>query len=82
MRLYKERKQVEKDGKKLSFTNFYLEIEINGTYIKVPIQPVNFGTAQNRKYYNILDLASSFKTKTEQSTEFVSFKVNPEDTPF
>jgi hypothetical protein len=51
---------------KKHFTNFYLEIEINGQVTSVPIQPVQFGKeekhrAQTRKNYQIMELASKLK---------------------
>ena len=51
---------------KKHFTNFYLEIEINGQVTSIPIQPVQFGKeekhrAQTRKNYQIMELASKLK---------------------
>lgn len=41
-----------------SFTNFELEIEVNGNIVNVPIQPVNFGEKQNRWAYSVLSLSA------------------------
>lgn len=48
------------EGKELvkRFTNFYLEVEIEGQMKLIPIQPVNFGEKQNRRNYQILSLVA------------------------
>ncbi|MEM0173117.1 MAG: hypothetical protein QXI16_01260 [Sulfolobaceae archaeon] len=52
--------QVDDNGSVLmnSFTNFELEIEVNGNIVNVPIQPVNFGEKQNRWAYSVLSLSA------------------------
>lgn len=52
--------QLDENGKELynSFTNFELEIEVNGNIVNVPIQPVNFGEKQNRWAYSVLSLSA------------------------
>lgn len=64
MILFRSRKEVEtkdeKTGEKVikRYTNFYLQVEVNGNKINVPIRPVNFGEASNRTNYQLLRLAS------------------------
>lgn len=52
--------QLDEKGNELmnSFTNFELEIEVNGNVVNVPIQPVNFGEKQNRWAYSVLSLSA------------------------
>lgn len=72
MKLLKEIKEVngkDENGKDMikRFTNFKLVVEVEGNEIEVPIQPVNFGNKQNRKYYQILSMVSHFKNEINES---------------
>ncbi len=60
MELYRYVKEVvnKETGEIKRYTNFYLEVVLNGNKINVPIQPVNFGEKSNRSNYHILRLAS------------------------
>jgi len=41
------------------FTNFYIEIEVEGNKKLIPIQPVNFGEKQNRRNYQVLSMIAT-----------------------
>lgn len=49
------------EGKEIKkrFTNFYIEIEIEGNKKLIPVQPVNFGEKQNRRNYQLLSMIST-----------------------
>jgi len=58
-RLLKKVVEIEKNGEKKRYTNFLIEVEVNGNVVTVPIQPVNFGEQQNRRNYNTLSLCAT-----------------------
>ena len=41
-----------------TFTNFYVEIQVNDNTILIPIQPVNFGESSNRRNYSLLSMSA------------------------
>ena len=49
------------EGKEVTkrFTNFYIEIEVEGNKKLIPVQPVNFGEKQNRRNYQLLSMIST-----------------------
>ena len=73
MRLIKEivKQCKDKEGNKYvndegveyckSYTNFKLVITVGDNEIQVPIQPVNFGKASNRRNYSLLNSAATLK---------------------
>ena len=73
MRLFKKinTKEVKEDGKTITkhYTNFYLEVEMEGQKKKIAIQPVNFGKDQNRKNYNVLSMCSELLKDEENPFE-------------
>lgn len=56
----KEVKEVI-EGKEVvkRFTNFYIEIEVEGNKKLIPVQPVNFGEKQNRRNYQLLSIVAT-----------------------
>ena len=63
MRVLRNVKQVVStvEGKEVTknYTNFYIEVEIEGNLKLIPIQPVNFGEKQNRRNYQVLSLVAT-----------------------
>lgn len=49
------------EGKEVTkrFTNFYIEIEVEGNKKLIPVQPVNFGEKQNRRNYQLLSMIAT-----------------------
>lgn len=72
LKLYRVRKEVEGKNKETGeleikrYTNFYIQVVVNGNKINVPIRPVNFGNASNRTNYQLLYLASEEIKKEEK----------------